>query len=325
MGFPRKEYWSRLPFPPPGHLPNQGSNPGLLHFLHFQADSLPLSHLGSLYTGWYHQEPITWACLSKYVRRLQWPGILKSKQLFCIEDYRQVTLQSSLVFWGNHRSGPSLVMISVKRPCPRKIYKRIFSFLCNLQWRALGPSWRERNTITTLQPRRVPVWPEPWPSPLQWTGLHWAVRGLGTTATPCGSHRNHSASGLCFPSSLPACLKAGPAPDAGTDQGLPALLLIKAGEDSSCSLPCSHISPSLPSLACPVLIDAHNHLRGTYPYCLISADIVVQGLTIFPKSHTPNKWQCRDSHQVWLQDAHSFCTLQSLSQPTSEARIYKAS
>ena len=25
MGFPRKEYWSGLPFPPPGHLPNPGT------------------------------------------------------------------------------------------------------------------------------------------------------------------------------------------------------------------------------------------------------------------------------------------------------------
>ena len=27
MGFPRQEYWSGLPFPPPGDLPNQGSEP----------------------------------------------------------------------------------------------------------------------------------------------------------------------------------------------------------------------------------------------------------------------------------------------------------
>ena len=27
MGFPRKEYWSGLPFPPPGHLPDPGIKP----------------------------------------------------------------------------------------------------------------------------------------------------------------------------------------------------------------------------------------------------------------------------------------------------------
>ena len=41
VGFPRKDYWSGLPFPPQGIFPTQGSDPGLL-FLHWQADSLPL-------------------------------------------------------------------------------------------------------------------------------------------------------------------------------------------------------------------------------------------------------------------------------------------
>ena len=31
MGFSRQQYWSGLPFPSPGDLPNQGSNRGLLH------------------------------------------------------------------------------------------------------------------------------------------------------------------------------------------------------------------------------------------------------------------------------------------------------
>ena len=37
MAFPRQEYWSGLPFPTPGDLPNQGSN---LSVLHWQAGSL---------------------------------------------------------------------------------------------------------------------------------------------------------------------------------------------------------------------------------------------------------------------------------------------
>ena len=46
MEFPRQEYWSRLLCPPPGDLPDptQGSNSCLLHW---QVDSLQLSHLGS--------------------------------------------------------------------------------------------------------------------------------------------------------------------------------------------------------------------------------------------------------------------------------------
>ena len=44
MEFSRQEYWSGLPFPSPGDLPTQRLNPGILHW---QADSLSLSHQGS--------------------------------------------------------------------------------------------------------------------------------------------------------------------------------------------------------------------------------------------------------------------------------------
>ena len=37
MGFSRQEYWSGLPFPSPGDLPNPGIEPGSLAF---QADAL---------------------------------------------------------------------------------------------------------------------------------------------------------------------------------------------------------------------------------------------------------------------------------------------
>ena len=47
MGFPRREYWGGLPFPPPGALLTQGSNPHLWRLLHWQVDSLPAGHLGS--------------------------------------------------------------------------------------------------------------------------------------------------------------------------------------------------------------------------------------------------------------------------------------
>ena len=44
MGFSRQGYWSGLPFPPPGDLPN----PGIKHMSPaLQADSLPLTHCGS--------------------------------------------------------------------------------------------------------------------------------------------------------------------------------------------------------------------------------------------------------------------------------------
>ena len=42
IGFSRQEYWSRLPCPRCGELPNSGIEPAS------QADSLPLNHQGSL-------------------------------------------------------------------------------------------------------------------------------------------------------------------------------------------------------------------------------------------------------------------------------------
>ena len=47
MGFSRQEYWNGLPFSFPGDLPNLGTEPTSLSLLHWQADSLPLSHLGN--------------------------------------------------------------------------------------------------------------------------------------------------------------------------------------------------------------------------------------------------------------------------------------
>ena len=43
MGFSRKEYWSGLPFPSPGDLPDPGIEPGSPTL---QADSLPFEPLG---------------------------------------------------------------------------------------------------------------------------------------------------------------------------------------------------------------------------------------------------------------------------------------
>ena len=43
MGLSRQEYWSGLPCPPPGDLPNPEIKPVALVSLHWQADSLPLT------------------------------------------------------------------------------------------------------------------------------------------------------------------------------------------------------------------------------------------------------------------------------------------
>ena len=49
MEFSRQEYWSGLPLPSPGDLSHPGIESAPLghFFLHWQADSLPLRHLGS--------------------------------------------------------------------------------------------------------------------------------------------------------------------------------------------------------------------------------------------------------------------------------------
>ena len=46
-GFSRQEHWSGLPFPPPGDLPDPRIEPCLLHFLHWQASSLPVGPPGN--------------------------------------------------------------------------------------------------------------------------------------------------------------------------------------------------------------------------------------------------------------------------------------
>ena len=46
VGFSKQEYWSGLPFPSPGDLPNPGIEPMSPAF---QVDSLPLSHRGRPY------------------------------------------------------------------------------------------------------------------------------------------------------------------------------------------------------------------------------------------------------------------------------------
>ena len=53
MEFPRREYWSGLLFPFSRDLPpTQGSNPRLLHLLHWQVGSLPLAPPGKPCVTW---------------------------------------------------------------------------------------------------------------------------------------------------------------------------------------------------------------------------------------------------------------------------------
>ena len=56
MGFSRQEYWSGLPFPPLGDLPNPGIEPG---FPALQVDSLPSEPLGKGVYICIYNNPIT--------------------------------------------------------------------------------------------------------------------------------------------------------------------------------------------------------------------------------------------------------------------------
>ena len=58
MGFPRQEYWTGLPCPSPGHLPDLGMEP---ESPSLQTDSVPLSHPGN--PG--HELPQFWKLATK--------------------------------------------------------------------------------------------------------------------------------------------------------------------------------------------------------------------------------------------------------------------
>ena len=74
MGFPKQEYWMGLTFPPPGELPDPGIEPMSPEAPELQADSLPLSHQGSLVHG-----SMTHALIVKH-----------SKQCFCFPGGREL-------------------------------------------------------------------------------------------------------------------------------------------------------------------------------------------------------------------------------------------
>ena len=80
MGFPRWEYWSELPFLPPGIFPTQGSNPRLLHW---QAGSFTTEPPGMP----------TWGHKSAY-----WSGCVTGSCLYqFLIDYRRCEGRNSVL------------------------------------------------------------------------------------------------------------------------------------------------------------------------------------------------------------------------------------
>ena len=70
MGFSRKEYWSGLPFPPPGDIPDSGIEPTSPMSPALQRDSLPLGHLRSPQDDLKHN----WKLVRKPQCCLEWLG-----------------------------------------------------------------------------------------------------------------------------------------------------------------------------------------------------------------------------------------------------------
>ena len=128
MGFSRQEYWILvLPFPHPGDLPDPESKPCLMHW---QADSLPLSYLGSQFLSLhpfisnrsFSKQNISWSSVShssKLIepkeRDMETTGLQPIGQ-----KYNQGLQLASEVEVGNHTTGilnPCDLRLPLARQC----------------------------------------------------------------------------------------------------------------------------------------------------------------------------------------------------------------
>ena len=86
MGLSRQEYWSGLPCPPPGDLPHPGIEHVSLVSSALQADSLPLSHGGSLQPSYFIIIYVfLWTILSIFWKKTMWINLWYKNTLkyFC--------------------------------------------------------------------------------------------------------------------------------------------------------------------------------------------------------------------------------------------------
>ena len=99
MGFPRQEYWSGVPCPPPGDLPDpwiEHASPAL------QADSLPLSHWGAG-VGLNDQQALvlqiwwSWPCLLPHIGlTFPWKGQVQVLKMILATLYHTQALHQTL-------------------------------------------------------------------------------------------------------------------------------------------------------------------------------------------------------------------------------------
>ena len=101
MEFPGQEYWSGLPFPSPGIVPTQGSNPALLHCRQIL---YCLSHQGSLKNSEAWKEKVGWSWIRtagyQYIRvqkkkkkspnNFKIPHIMRQRKLYSADLFRNI-------------------------------------------------------------------------------------------------------------------------------------------------------------------------------------------------------------------------------------------
>ena len=108
MGFPRQEYWSRLPFPSPG----EGSlvKDPCMHLLHWQKDSLTLCHLSGMQIRSVYSKLLVYVTVDRSVvsgrdTQVWFPvltiWVLWANKLFFL-SIRFLTCETGVVMVSNH-------------------------------------------------------------------------------------------------------------------------------------------------------------------------------------------------------------------------------
>ena len=107
MAIPRQEYQTGFHFLLHGVFPTQGSNPCLLCLLHWRADSLPLSHLGSTVNTWSVPSTLlgTWNTSVSQMDKVACPC---GAHVLCWESHTCVLASRVWVEWPTGLSGGSI-------------------------------------------------------------------------------------------------------------------------------------------------------------------------------------------------------------------------
>ena len=148
MGFSRQEYWSGLPFPPPGDLPDPGIEPASPVSPALQADSFPLNHWGS---------PFIW-CGLMYTHTHTPFQILFPCRLWQNIEYTLRTLFRPLSFFSS--SSPisiSLYFFWAFKTAPHDFHG---SHIWTLLWRVLCPGSHWLRVCSVFRAVWCPHWAE---------------------------------------------------------------------------------------------------------------------------------------------------------------------